>query len=692
MSSISSNLETIHDPIASLVDVISDAIFIKDGAGRWLVANEAAKTLFNLYAIYWQGKTDHELAAERPEMQSVHTKCAEGDEAAWHVGKLLIFDETVTDKAGNKHEYDVRKFPTFNDDGSRKALVVIARDVTDLRWAERNLRVADAAIESQEAIVISDANNMILRVNSAFTKMTGYGLEEIIGKSTSVLRSGRHDKAFYQVMWQTLAEHRFWQGEIWDRRKSGQVFLKWLTITAVSGPDGAVHNYVGTFTDLSEHKAAKEAIYRLAFYDPLTDLPNRRLLRDRMDLALSNSARSLHYGAVLMIDLDNFKFINDTKGHAIGDLLLIDMANRLKSTVRDGDSVARLGGDEFVIMLEILSKDANQAALQAEALGKKILKASSHPFSIAGETLHCSLSIGISLFTIPVTTSEEMLKRADIAMYQAKSAGRNTVRFFDPKVHASLEKRQAILSELHHALPENQLKLYFQAQVDYERNVLGAEVLLRWEHPQRGLVSPADFIPLAEESGLIIPIGLWVLLTACTQLKIWAENPLTQHLTLAVNVSARQFGQSDFVELVCQVLEETGAQATLLKIELTESLVLQDITDTIEKMDALKLLGIRFSIDDFGTGHSSLSYLKRLPISQLKIDQSFVREIDTNQSDAIIAKTIIGMANNFGFNVIAEGVETEAQRVCLENYGCTSYQGYLFSKPVTLLDFEKLVK
>jgi len=342
-------------------------------------------------------------------------------------------------------------------------------------------------------------------------------------------------------------------------------------------------------------------------------------------------------------------------------------------------------------MLETLSQDADQAAFQAEALSKKILKAGNQTFFIAGEELHCTFSIGISLFTMPASSSEEMLKHADIAMYQAKSAGRNTVSFFDPEVHTSIEKRQTILSELHQALPKNQLVLYFQAQVDHENRLLGAEVLLRWQHPQRGLVSPVDFIPLAEESGLIVPIGFWVLLVACKQLKSWEKTPLTQHLTLAVNMSARQFRQSDFVEQVCRVLEETGAKATLLKIELTESLVLHDVADTIQKMEALKLLGIHFSIDDFGTGYSSLSYLKRLPINQLKIDQSFVRDIDTNQSDAIIVQTIIGMAKNFGFNVIAEGVETKAQRDCLERHGCMTYQGYLFSKPLLLIEFEKLI-
>ena len=679
------------DALLNVVEAIPDIIFLKDAEGRWLYINHAAKELFKLHNINWQGKTDQELSADHPEMQTFYAHCILDDDAAWDVRKLLKCEERTIDTAGNVHEFEVLKTPTFNEHGERKGLIVIGRDITDKKLAERNLRVADAAIESQEAIVISDANNHIIRINSAYTRLTGYSKEDVIGKSSSILKSGRHDKAFYEKMWGALAENKFWQGEIWDRRKNGEIYPKWLTINAVSGPDGVIHNYIGTFTDLSEHKEAKEAIYHLAFYDSLTDLPNRRLLRDRMNLALSNSGRSQHYGAVLMIDLDHFKFINDTKGHAIGDLLLIGMASRLKSCVRDGDTVARLGGDEFVIMLEILSKDANQAALQAESLSKKILKAGNQPFLIAGEELHCTLSIGISLFTMPVTTSEEMLKRADVAMYQAKSAGRNGIRFFDPDLHKSLEKRLKILSELHHALPRNELNLFYQAQVDCKSKVIGAEALLRWAHPQRGLVSPDDFITLAEESGLIIPIGLWVLLTACTQLKIWEENPLTNHLILAVNVSARQFGQSDFVEQVCRVLEETGAKATLLKIELTESLVLQDVTNTVEKMDALKLLGICFSIDDFGTGYSSLSYLKKLPISQLKIDRSFVSEIDTNQSDAIIVKTIIDMANNFGFNVIAEGVETETQRACLELHGCLIYQGYLFSKPVPIVEFEKLI-
>jgi diguanylate cyclase (GGDEF)-like protein/PAS domain S-box-containing protein len=674
-----------------LIELLPDAILIKDGDGRFLIANESAKNLFKLYGIDWLGKTDKEIGTKRVAMLDVYNTWSEDDEAAWRVGKLVVFDESIADDKGNLREYEVRRSPVFSKNGARKWLIVIRREITDIKLAERNLRVADAAIESQEAIVISDANNRILRVNNSFSRLTGYRPEEVIGETTAILKSGRHDNNFYKAMWSALKEKKFWQGEIWDRRKNGQIYLKWLTITAVSGPDGEVHNYIGTFTDLSEHKEAKEAIYRLAFYDPLTNLPNRRLLSDHLEQALNNSARSQHYGAVFMIDIDHFKFINDTKGHAIGDLLLIEVADRLKSQVRDGDTVARLGGDEFVILLEILSKDQNNAALQAEVVSNKVIKAMEQPFSIQGEELHCTLSIGISLFTMPISTSEEMLKRADVAMYQAKSAGRNTMRFFDPDLHASLENRQEILSELYQALPNDQLKIYFQAQVDHKGNIIGAEVLLRWVHPQRGLIMPDDFIPLAEQSGLIIPIGLWVLHSSCIQLKLWRENPITQDFILSVNVSARQFGQSDFVEQVCKVLDDTGASASQLRIELTESLVLQDINDTIEKMEALKLLGIRFSIDDFGTGYSSLSYLKRLPISQLKIDRSFVRDIDTDQNDAAIAQTIIAMANSLGFHVIAEGVETEAQRACLEKQGCLTYQGYLFSKPVPLPSFENLV-
>ena len=436
--------------------------------------------------------------------------------------------------------------------------------------------------------------------------------------------------------------------------------------------------------------ADEAAIHQLAFYDPLTKLANRRLLRDRLQQALSVSTRNHLYGAVLIIDLDNFKSINDTRGHNVGDRLLVETALRIQSCVRQADTVARLGGDEFIIILVDLSPDEANAALQADRAGAKILAAINQPCMLANQLHHSSASIGLCLFFGQNATINDILKRADTAMYQAKSSGRNTLCFYDPQIQASLETHIALESELRNALPNNQFQLYYQIQMDNLDGVLGAEVLLRWEHPQQGLVLPDRFIPMAEETGLILPIGEWVLRTACEQLKLWAADPVTEKFVLAVNVSARQFRQPDFVAVVSRVLAQTGINPQRLKLELTESLVLHNIVDTIDKMKALNRQGIHFSMDDFGTGYSSLAHLTKLPIQQLKIDRSFVRNIVTNHNDAVIVQTIIGMANNLGVAVIAEGVETEEQRACLAQFGCTSYQGYLWGKPMPLPEFEAL--
>jgi diguanylate cyclase (GGDEF)-like protein len=436
--------------------------------------------------------------------------------------------------------------------------------------------------------------------------------------------------------------------------------------------------------------ADENAIHQLAFYDPLTKLPNRRLLRDRLQRALSMSTRNHLYGAVLMIDLDNFKSINDSRGHDAGDRLLVEVAQRLQSCVRQADTVARLGGDEFIVMLVDLSPHEAQAALQAEEIGEEILAAINQPCMLASRLHHSSASMGLCLFLGQNAALDDLLKRADTAMYQAKDSGRNCLRFYDPKIQASLETRIALESELHDALPHNQLTLYYQIQMDNTQGVLGAEVLLRWNHPRYGLVLPDQFIPLAEESGLILPIGEWVLQAACAQLKAWESSPATENFLLAVNVSARQFRQPDFVAGVCQVLAQTGVNPQRLKLELTESLVLHNVGDTIEKMQALNHQGIHFSMDDFGTGYSSLAHLSKLPIQQLKIDRSFVRNIASSHNDAVIVQTIIGMAHNLEVAVIAEGVETEEQRACLERFGCPTYQGYLYGKPMPLREFEEL--
>lgn len=454
--------------------------------------------------------------------------------------------------------------------------------------------------------------------------------------------------------------------------------------------EGHPTRMIGTNTDITHRKAAEERITQLAFYDPLTDLPNRRLLMDRLQHALSASMRNGTGGALFFVDLDQFKILNDTLGHDTGDRLLHQAARRLLTWVRESDTVARLGGDEFVIMLDTLSDNPEEAASQAEVVGEKIRAAFTPPFQLIDHDYHSTPSIGVTLFGAKRTSVDELLKEADIAMYQAKAAGRNTMRFFDPDLQAAVQARSIMEEDLRRGIESGQFFLTYQPQVNGNR-IIGAEALIRWRHPERGIVSPLEFIPLAEETGLILPLGRWVLESACAQLLAWAAQPHTAELTLAVNVSARQFRQADFVEQVQSVLNRTRVEPSKLKLELTESLLIDDVDAVIAKMAALKACGVSFSLDDFGTGYSSLSYLKRLPLSQLKIDQSFVRDILVDSYDAAIARTVITLAQSIGLTVIAEGVETEAQRQFLADNNCHTYQGYLFSRPVPADEFEALL-
>ena len=560
------------------------------------------------------------------------------------------------------------------------------------RINQAGLRIAATAFESQAGMTVTNVDGVILRVNQAFTEITGYSLDEVVGKTPRLLSSGRHDAAFYADLWASIKSTGSWQGEIWNRRKSGEVYPEWLMITAVKDDGGATTHYVGTFTDVTSRKKAEEEITNLAFYDPLTGLPNRRLLLDRLKQAIASSSRSTKHSALLFLDLDNFKILNDTRGHDIGDLLLQQVAQRLVTCVREGDTVARLGGDEFVVMLEDLSDNLLEAATQTEAVGEKILATLNHTYHLAQYACHSTPSVGITLFADHQGPLDDLLKRADLAMYQAKAAGRNTLRFFDPEMQAVVTTRAALEADLREAVLKNQFVLYYQAQVDGAGRLTGVEVLLRWQHPQRGLVSPLEFIPLAEETGLILPLGHWVLETACAQLAVWAVRPEIAHFTVAVNVSARQLHHPDFVDQVLAVLDKTGANPQRLKLELTESLLVDDVEDVIVKMTALKEKGVSFSLDDFGTGYSSLSYLKRLPLDQLKIDQSFVRDILTDTNDSAIAKMVVALAESMGLAVIAEGVEIDAQKDFLAHNGCNAYQGYLFSHPLPIAEFEAFVK
>jgi len=467
----------------------------------------------------------------------------------------------------------------------------------------------------------------------------------------------------------------------------------WFELSVAKKPvaAGEKQRFIVLSRDITERKQAEEEIHNLAFYDPLTSLPNRRLLHDRLHQAQAACMRGEHHGALIFIDLDNFKTLNDTKGHDVGDLLLQKVVQRLQVGVRDGDTVARLGGDEFVVILESLSAHSDEAATQASLVAEKLRIALGSPYLLKEHEYHSTPSIGVTLFQGHSESVEDLLRHADTALYQAKSGGRNTIRFFDPDMQADLESRTEMIGNLRHALQHQQLRLHYQSQVDSSQRIIGAEALLRWNSPQHGLVSPAQFIPLAEETGLIVPIGLWVLKTACEQIKSWSANSATSELQLAVNVSACQFRQRDFIGNVQQVIGASGINPNRLKIELTESVVLDNVTDSITKMYELKAMGIRLSMDDFGTGYSSLSYLKKLPLDQLKIDQSFVRDIVIDPNDAAIVQAIITMGQAFGLSVIAEGVETEAQREFLHLHGCHAFQGFLFSRPVPIEQFDSLL-
>ena len=567
------------------------------------------------------------------------------------------------------------------------------RDITERKHIEESLRIAASAFETQDGMMVTDANNVILRVNKSFTTITGYSEEEAVGQTPRLLSSGRHDKAFYMTIWERLRNEGAWSGEIWNRRKNGDIYPEYLSITVVRDPLGSVSHYVASLTDITKMLSAEHEIQRLAFFDTLTNLPNRRLFFDRLKQALTENRRTNQSSAILFLDLDDFKILNDTLGHDMGDLLLQKVADRLSSCVRASDTVARLGGDEFVVLLKDLSMKNLEAVAQARDIAEKILFTFNKAFLLGTDTHQSTSSIGISLCGGDGEKSaDKLLKEADIAMYNAKAEGRNTLRFFDPKMQEAITIRASMEQDLRKAIEQNQFQLHYQIQVGSNGQALGAEALIRWFHPARGMISPFDFIPIAEATGLILPIGQWVLDTACAQLKKWQQNPLTQHLIIAVNVSAKQFHHDDFVEQVLATIARHDINATRLKLELTESMLVANISDIIIKMDALSKTGIQFSLDDFGTGYSSLQYLKKLPLNQLKIDQSFVRDIVTDASDRSIVRTIIMMAHSLDINVIAEGVETAEQRQFLLDSGCTSYQGYLFSKPVPIDEFEVLLK
>ena len=557
-------------------------------------------------------------------------------------------------------------------------------------------------IDSLPALIsFKDTKGRFLGCNQAFEQYVGMTEQEIKGKVDRDLSNKVNPSYTVGVEEQEIiASGKVHSQDEWVVYPDGSKVLHETIKKTFDGLDGTRYGLMTVSRDITERQNHEDQIKRLAFYDPLTLLPNRRMFQDRLQLLVSSNSDDTRSNALLFIDLDHFKTLNDTEGHSIGDSLLIAVAGRMQNILRDEDLVARLGGDEFVVLITNLGDDEIAAGHDAEEIAEKIRLSICKPYKLSAKenlntkkdiTFHCTPSIGISMFKSKAASHEEILKQADVAMYQAKSAGRNSIRFFDPAMQIALEKKAAILAELHQAIANEEFELFYQLQIDEVTGVLGAEVLLRWFHPVKGMISPFDFIPLAEESGLIIPIGNWVLKSACQQLKEWENMPNRVNWQISVNVSALQFQQADFVETVQRIVSLNQINPHCLKLELTESMVLENVEMIIEKMECLNQIGIDFSMDDFGTGYSSLSCLKRLPLKQLKIDQSFVRDITTDPNDAAIVQAIISLSKSLNYDVIAEGVETNEQRQFLFDNGCSQYQGYLFSRPLPINEFEKLV-
>jgi diguanylate cyclase (GGDEF)-like protein/PAS domain S-box-containing protein len=536
---------------------------------------------------------------------------------------------------------------------------------------------------SSDAMLIADADCKILRVNAAFEAITGYAADEVIGQTPHVLSPGAHNDTFYDQLWESLNRKGYWRGELVNQHKNGDSFSIWQRINVIEDDDRQVLYYISAFSDISIIKNTERKLWQMAHLDSLSGLANRAFLEQRLLQEIFAAKRSGQFGAVIFLDLDDFKKINDCLGHRCGDLLLQEVASRLQGNLRTEDTVARLGGDEFVILLTGLTRSLDNAEQMAGRVAQKVLDALLQAYLIDDQELQISASLGITFFSTAFDEStEKLLRQADIAMYAAKNQGKSTYSFYHPDMLEQANKRLSIENELRSALQNEQIVLFYQPQYDWTHQLLGFEALVRWQHPEKGMISPADFLPIAEEAGIIIELGERILYLACKQLAAWHSQGFdVPHL--AINISPMQFNHFNFVDSVISVLELTGVNPSAVMLEITESLIIKDINGVIEKMQLLKQRGIRFSIDDFGTGYSSLAYLQRMPIDQLKIDRSFVQEITHNENDAAIVNAIIAMAGSLNLDIIAEGVETPEQIDYLAGCGCNAFQGYWFSRPLS---------
>ncbi|BAL24080.1 EAL domain-containing protein [Azoarcus sp. KH32C] len=664
--------------LQAIVDNAPALMYMFDLEGRLLLCNRPFESMVGRSSDELLGRTREEFLPRHIAWQH-----RANDREVLELGRMCEFEERGLDADG-VHTYLTTKCPLRDESGQAIAVIGMSTDITQRKASEEALRLASTVVEcTADGVVVTDPAGLIIATNPAFTEITGYTAEEVRGKRPNILKSDRHEADFYQTLWSSITTAGDWQGEIWNRRKSGEIFPEWLTISAVRNADGSICNYVGVFSDISAIKRSQEDLERLAHFDPLTGLPNRVLFQDRMQHAIDRGDRYRHKIGVLLLDLDGFKTINDSLGHPVGDQLLQLVAARLNTCVRVEDTVARLGGDEFAVILSELSEGTD-----AVEVIRRILSVIQVPFEMTGGNGMVTTSIGVAVYPDDGHSVTELIRNADAAMYEAKGAGRNTYRFYQRNMTQEAQSRLHLENALRRAIEKREFEVWFQPQFSLADGAyLGAEALIRWRDPERGLIPPIEFIPLAERSGLIIPIGEQVLEMVGEAARRWLDAGLSVG-RLGVNVAGPQIERSDFVAVLRRVTSQWNLPPTVLEIEITETVIMENPDHGRRVLHEIQALGITTAIDDFGTGYSSLAYLKKLPIDTIKLDRAFVKDVPDHPWDVAISRAAIALSHNLGFKVIAEGIETEAQRRFLHEEGCDEGQGYLFARPMPVQDFE----